>query len=219
MPSVRVRYQTLEFGLLDIHVRTLKDKQQFSDPLGEAEALGISSAQWSLFGVIWDSSQILAAEMAVFEIKDKRILEIGCGMALSSLLLNARHADITATDCHPEAASFLIENVRLNKGATIPFLRVDWKDLNDGLGLFDAIIGADILYEKQHSELLSQFIHRHAKPSCEVILVDPGRGHHSHFSKKMLQLGYTHHQFQPQPLETLTSLFKGKVLKYAKIAA
>ncbi|MFT6029746.1 MAG: putative nicotinamide N-methyase, partial [Oleiphilaceae bacterium] len=171
---MRVRYQTIEFQDVDIHLKTLRDKQEFSDPLGEANSFGISSAQWSLFGVLWDSGKILALVMESYEISGKRILEIGCGMALASLLLNSRHANITATDYHPEAGNFLAENVRLNQGQSIPFLRTGWQNKEDGLGKFDLLIGADILYERGHIELLSEFIERHSNPSCEVILVDPG---------------------------------------------
>ncbi|WVI84620.1 hypothetical protein VSX76_12665 [Methylophaga thalassica] len=106
---VRVRYQTIEVGDMDIHLCTLRDKQQFSDPEGEADDMGISSATWPLFGVVWPSSIVLANHMLDYDIKNKRILEIGCGMALSSLLLNERMADITATDYHPEVNHFLIE--------------------------------------------------------------------------------------------------------------
>ena len=57
MSSLRVRYQTIEFGDNDIHVRTLRDRQQFSDSgSDEAEKLGVSPASWPLFGVVWDSS-------------------------------------------------------------------------------------------------------------------------------------------------------------------
>lgn len=100
METVRLRYQTIDVSGFDIHVRSLRDKQQFADALGEAEAMGISSAQWSLFGVVWDSGTVLANEMATFAIEGKRILEVGCGMALTSLLLNARHADITLSLIH-----------------------------------------------------------------------------------------------------------------------
>ncbi len=130
MSTLCFRYQGIEFDEFDIHLRCLKDKQQFSDPLCEAEALGISSAQWSLFGVICQFSEILAQKMQDFDIKAKRILEVGCGLGLSSLLLNARHGDI-------------------------PFLRTDWNDSNLGLGKFDLIIGSDLLYEHDHIELLS----------------------------------------------------------------
>jgi hypothetical protein len=34
----------VEFGREDIHVRSLRDNQQFADPDGEAADLGISSA-------------------------------------------------------------------------------------------------------------------------------------------------------------------------------
>ncbi len=216
MTAVRICYQTIEFDNVDIHIRSLRDKQQFSDPLGEAEALGISSAQWSLFGVVWDSSRLLAHEMENFDIRGKRILEVGCGIALSSLLLNSRHADITATDYHPEAGAFLAENTRLNHAKTIPFLRTNWKDLHDGLGKFDVIIGADLLYEQQHIDLLSAFIDRHTNQQCEVMLIDPGRGKHAPFSKKMVSLGYTHSQHKPEKTGMLTTLFKGQILRYER---
>jgi len=220
MPTIasplRVRYQTVEFDNVDIHVRSLRDKQEFSDNLGEADALGISSAQWSLFGIVWESSEILAHEMDHFEIGKKRILEVGCGLGLSSLLLNSRHADITATDIHPEAGNFLAENVRLNKGIEIPFLRTGWKDDSDGLGTFDVIIGSDILYEQEHIELLSEFINSHAKPKCEIILVDPGRHKHALFSTKMIELGYSHTQHKSEYTTLVSREFKGQVLKYIR---
>ena len=97
MSVVRLRYHTIEFGELDIHLRTLRDNQQFSDDEGEAEALGISSAFWPLFGIVWDSGNVLAHLMVVYEIVGLRILEVGCGIALASLVLNHRLAGITAT--------------------------------------------------------------------------------------------------------------------------
>ena len=146
MSYFRVRYRTIEFGDLDIHVKTLKDCQQFYDGEGLAEKLGISSATWPLFGVVWDSSQVLAHFMLEHDIEGKRILEVGCGIALTSLVLNHRHADITATDHHPEVESFLKQNVKLNNGQKIPFTRTDWTNKNSDLGEFDLIIGSDLLY-------------------------------------------------------------------------
>lgn len=40
--------------------------------------------------------------MLDYKTEGKRILEIGCGIALSSLLLKEKHADITVNDDHPE---------------------------------------------------------------------------------------------------------------------
>jgi hypothetical protein len=52
MTTLRVRYQTLEFGTTDIHIRSLRDNQEFSDDEGAAAALGISSASWPIFGIV-----------------------------------------------------------------------------------------------------------------------------------------------------------------------
>lgn len=214
MSSLRVRYQTIEFDSIDIHVKTLRDSQQFSDIDGVAEKLGISSATWPLFGIVWDSSLVLAHVILDLDIIGKRILEVGCGIGLSSLLLNNRLANITATDYHPEAEKFLIENVKLNKGNDIPFIRTGWEDAESDLGEFDLIIGSDLLYERDHSSCLSGFIDQHAKKACDVIVVDPGRGNHAQFSKKMVKLGYSHRQSKPNTTEYLTKPFRGQILRY-----
>lgn len=217
MSSLRVRYQTIEFGDNDIHVQTLRDRQQFSDAgSAGAEKLGVSPASWSLFGVIWDSSQILAQLMFEYDITGKRILEVGCGIALSSLMLNQRNADITASDYNPEAGKFLETNVNLNDGNVIPFVRADWADDNAELGKFNLIIGSDILYEPDHAELLSGFIDRHASSDCDVILVDPGRGNHPRFSKKMVALGYSHSQAKPSVVSEQSKTFRGQILRYQR---
>jgi len=214
MTSLRLRYHTYEIGNADIHVRTLRDKQQFEDSDGLAARSGISSAQWPLFGIVWPSSEVLADLMKDFDIIGKRILEVGCGIGLTSLLLNQRKADITATDYHPEAEGFLVLNTRLNQENNIPFVLTDWKLKTDTLGKFDLIVGSDLLYETEHIELLSEFIHRHAKPKCEIIIVDPGRGQHARFSKKMVQLGYSHSQSKTENTDYLEKPFKGQILRY-----
>ncbi|WP_428609468.1 class I SAM-dependent methyltransferase [Sedimenticola sp.] len=213
---MRIRYRTIEFGDLDIHLRTLRDRQQFQDEHGVAEKLGISSALWPLFGVVWDSGEVLAHHMLDYQIAGKRILEVGCGIALASLVLNHRRADITATDYHPEAESFLASNVRLNQGNDIPFVRTGWADTETDLGEFDLLIGSDLLYEREQVELLSGFIDQHAKPRCEVVLVDPGRGNHARFSKRMVSLGYTHSQAKPKNADFLDRPFRGQILSYTR---
>jgi predicted nicotinamide N-methyase len=216
MPNVRLRYRTIEFDHMDIHVRTLRDNQQYEDADGVASRLGISSATWPLFGVIWASGEVLAQFMSDYEVEGKRILEVGCGIALASLVLNQRKADITATDYHPETESFLKENVRINSGAPIPFERTGWADNESTLGRFDLVIGSDLLYEREHALLLSAFISQHAKPDCEVIIVDPGRGQIAAFSKQMERLGFTHSDNRPENTDYLVKPFAGKVHCYQR---
>lgn len=216
MSALRIRYQTVEFDEIDIHVRSLRDRQQYLDVDGVAEELGICSGTWALFGVIWPSSEVLAHLMMTYSAAGKQILEVGCGLGLSSLVLNHRKMDITATDYHPEAADFLRQNVELNKGEKIPFVRTGWEDPESELGMFDLVIGSDLLYQGDHVELLAEFIDAHTKPKCEVIVVDPGRSYHARFSKKMTALGYTHSQSKPLDVDYLKEPFRGQILHYIR---
>ena len=216
MTALRYCYQTVEFGKIDIHLRTLRDKQEFYDPLGIAESLGISPSFWSLFGVVWPSSLVLAHFMSEYQLGTKRILEIGCGMALSSLLLNKLNADITATDYHPEVGGFLLDNTLLNKGKPIAYEQTDWASLDDNLGLFDLIIGSDLLYEDAHVVLLAQFIQRHANPQCEVIIVDPGRGRKNKLTNQMLSNDFSSEHIKPVLTAPLQQVFKGYILKFKR---
>ena len=107
MPGYQVKHETLTLGASDFVIRSLLDKQQHADQHGEAEAAGISSAAWPLFGLVWPSARILADAMQTQDIAGKRVLEIGCGLALASLVIHRRRGDITASDRHPLARSFL----------------------------------------------------------------------------------------------------------------
>ncbi len=216
MSTVRLRYQTLEFGEIDIHLCTLRDRQQFHDPDGIAEGFGISSASWPIFGVVWPSGLALADFIDGYDTGTKRILEVGCGTALPSLLLNSKGANITATDCHPEVAGFLLRNTLINNGAAIAFERTDWADKDDHLGNFDLIIGSDLLYEDQHTELLADFINAHARPVSEVILVDPGRGRKTKLIIAMEKFGFScAYQKLPTGAESGRE-FAGHILKFAR---
>jgi predicted nicotinamide N-methyase len=212
--QLRYRYQTIEFEGSDIHVRTLRDTQQFSDPNGVAQKLGVPEAIWPLFGVIWESSQVLARLMETFDIEGKRILEVGCGVGLTSLMLNSRVADITATDHHPEAESYLQLNVDLNEGRAIPFVRSGWEQKNTSLGEYDLIVGSDVLYQPDHAILLSGFVNRHAREKCEVIIVDPGRGNAAKFSNAMLASGFLQSKLDVAPSAQDGPSFKGRIRRF-----
>lgn len=214
--NYRVRYQTKEVQEFDIHLRTLRDNQQFSDDFDVAKNLGISSANWPLFGMLWESGEVLAHLMADFEIEGKRILEVGCGLGMASLVLNKRSADVSATDRHPEAEGFLEINVELNEGRAIPFFQMDWASEALEQGNFDLVIGSDLLYEQGHAKVLSQFINIQGHPHCEVVIVDPGRGHVAKFSDCMAENLFSHSKATPEPGSHLSSSYKGQIHRYLR---
>ena len=216
MASYRIRYQTLEIGEQDIHLCTLRDLNQYSDDQGAAARAGIPPATWPLFGVVWPSSMILTHHMLDWDTEGLRILEIGCGIGLTSLMLQQRNEDITATDRHPEVRGFLERNATLNGLNAIPYSQCDWEDDEDNLGLFDLLLGSDLVYEPGQAEMLAAFIERHASERCEIVIVDAGRREQTRFNGCMEHLGFTHTSQFPTDIGFLEQPFRGRIRHYSR---
>jgi predicted nicotinamide N-methyase len=229
MPGYLVKHEHIAIaGVADLHMRSLLDRQQFSDPLGAAANQGISSAAWPLFGLLWPSGAQLAARMALRPVRHgERILEIGCGLALASLVSHRRGADVTASDCHPLSASFLAENLRLNHLPPMRYRHGHWAAANAPAGTlgaqelelvhghYDLIIGSDLLYEPDDSGSLASFIARHAADNALVWLVDPNRGNRPAFNRQMKALGFVLSE-EPisVPATAHSAAYKGRLLVY-----
>lgn len=191
MPGYKVETNTQRIGSLDYQLRSLTDRQQYSDPDGEAERAGVAAASWPMFGVLWPAGIALAEAMSVIPIAGRRILEVGCGLGLASIVLKRRGADITASDHHPLAQEFMRYNTDLNGLPPIPFCRASWSGPDTGIGRFDLLIGADVLYEHDHPRMLAAFLERHANPTAQFVMADAGRGHCGRFNALMQAQGYT----------------------------
>lgn len=216
LPGYDTRIITVHVGGHCYRLRVLSDNQQFSDPDGRGDRLGISSAQWSLFGQVWPVGQLLAEAMDTAEMEGKRILELGCGIGLPSLVLQRRGAEVVASDIHPLAEPFLAYNSALNELPSVHFRQLGWDKALPSLGDFDKIIGSDLLYERDHPALLAAVIERHARPQAEIVLTDAGRGHTSLFSREMAALGFeveeSHH-----PLEDANgNPIRARLLRYRR---
>lgn len=214
-PPYQLKFETVSGSGDDLQLRSLLDRQQFHDPLGEAEREGISSSAWPIFGLLWPSGRVLAHAMLTFELDGKRILELGCGLALASLVVHRRRGDITASDCHPLAADFLLENLKLNHLPVMKYQTGNWSRENPLLGRFDLIIGSDVLYDRGQPEVLSRFIELHALPHTEVLIVDPDRGNRASFNRKMEALGYSRTETRIAELPDGGS-YKGRLLQYLR---
>ncbi|HBK45111.1 MAG TPA: SAM-dependent methyltransferase [Xanthomonadaceae bacterium] len=190
MPGYQTQIQQLAFGGQTLSIRSLKDLQQFADPDLAAADAGISSAQWSLFGQVWPAGQLLAEAMSARDIAGKRILELGCGLGLASLVLRMRGADIVASDHHPLAEVFLAYNAALNAIDTVPYRRLDWQTGGREMGRFDMIIASDVLYETGHAQVLAGLIPALSKPACEIVISDPGRGNANTLSRELANAGF-----------------------------
>ena len=214
--SLKYRYQDFTIGEHAIRLKLLRDLDQFDDPNNSAKEMGISREAWPLFGMVWASSEALAEKLLEENIRGKRILEVGCGMALVSHLLNARGADITAMDIHPLVGDFLRDNSTLNKTRDIPFHNLSWSEEDANLGKFDLIVGSDILYEPRHVKQLAGFMDRHTHPLAEVIVVDPDRGQGGLFHDGMIQKDFVCEGFRCDTSDHLGLPFTGRGYRYSR---
>jgi predicted nicotinamide N-methyase len=231
MPGYQTKQEHIAIvGVEDLIIRSLLDREQFADPHGHANRLGISSASWPLFGLLWPSGAQLAARIAARIVRpNERVLEIGCGLALASLVAHRRGANVTASDCHPLAASFLKANLRLNHLTPMKYRHGHWDSevapharngatvLRTVRGQYDLLIGSDLLYERDEHGALSQFVTAHAAPNAEVWIVDPNRGNRAAFNTRMLAAGFI---VTDERIEHLASeefaAYKGRLLVYVR---
>lgn len=230
-PGYEIKQERIAIpGVDDLIIRSLLDRQQFHDPHGDAERIGISSASWPLFGLLWPSGAQLAARMAARIVSPtERVLEMGCGLALASLVAHRRGADVTASDCHPLAEQFLNANLLLNDLLPMKYRHGPWDDtiplqaregsapLHNVSGEYDLLIGSDVLYERDESGVLSAFVARHAAPHAEVWIIDPNRSNRSAFNGRMAASGFV---LTEESINTIATdrdvAYKGRLLTYVR---
>ena len=190
MAAFRTRIATADVAGRAWHLRVLRDRQQYDDDGGTAEDAGVPPSGWSHFGQLWPTGVDLAAAMAVEAIAGMRVLELGCGIGLPSLVLAARGADVTASDHHPLAARFTRSNARRNGVPAPAFRDLAWRGDDATLGRFDLIIASDVLYERDHALLLARMVAQHGAPHGSVVIADPGRGEIPRLTRMLTALGY-----------------------------
>ncbi len=178
-------------------IQSLLDRNQYADPLGTAAALGISSAEWPIFGMIWPSSYLLVEVMLELHrskaaralATPSRYVELGCGLGLAPLVLSEAGANVTATDQHPLCDQFLQTNARTNDTVPPLFERLDWTQPGPS-SRFDVLFGSDLLYEPHHPALLASCTEQLTSSSATVIIIDKPRGLQGKFEQALGRFGF-----------------------------
>ncbi len=98
---------------------------------------------------LWPCARALAAHLASLDLTGVRVLELGCGLALPSLVAALRGADVVASDVSADALERVAESGRRTLGRPLETLCADLHDPASLLarGPFDLVLGADLLYD------------------------------------------------------------------------
>jgi predicted nicotinamide N-methyase len=125
---------------------------------------------WS---VLWRSGVALACELDGMALGGLRVVELGCGLAVPSIVAARAGAAVLATDVCAEALTLVARNANVND-VRIETATVDWAEPDELVGRapFDLVLAADVLYERASVPLLLSLLPRLAP---EAWLADPGR--------------------------------------------
>lgn len=138
------------------------------------------------FGVLWPAAEALSVYLSQNAnlVKDKKVLELGCGLGYPSLLASYLGADVLATDFHPQVEEFFLRNCR-HSNVNCNYMRLNWREDQGHIGLFDVVMGSDVLYESKHPREVARGLLRFVKPNGKIILSDPGRNYLQQFVDAM----------------------------------
>ncbi len=127
---------------------------------------------------LWPSGELLARELARRPPgPGVRVLELGCGLGLPSIVAARGGADVLATDASTDAVAFAAHCLALNElEATVAC--ADWTADGDELAErapFDLVLAADVLYTPVNADEAVRLLPRLLAPNGEVLLADPDR--------------------------------------------
>ncbi|HEV2149480.1 MAG TPA: methyltransferase domain-containing protein [Longimicrobiaceae bacterium] len=139
---------------------------------------------------LWPSARALARRLLDAPVPPGPVLELGCGVALPSLVLLSRGVDVLATDWYADALLFARANAERNGLPPLRTAPLDWREIPEELGRFPSVVAADVLYEMRNAETLALALRRLVAPGGSAVVADPGRVYRSAFVERMEGAGW-----------------------------
>ena len=146
-------------------------------PREAAELPDAGAVEWApiapYWAVLWRSGVALARELGSAGLGGRRVVELGCGLAVPSLAAARAGATVLATDACPDALELVARNAGVN-GVRVDTALVDWREPDELVARapFDLVLAADVLYDRASVAPLLSLLPRLAP---ETWLGDPGR--------------------------------------------
>jgi predicted nicotinamide N-methyase len=151
---------------------------------------------------LWPSAIALSSYLVehVDLVKNKRILEIGCGLGLPSIVASTLMAnEIVASDIIPEALEFSKRNAKLNSSSNLSFTLLDWTQSLFRLAKdFDIILGSDIIYEKRFVNAVIAVLDSLSREGAKttILLTEPNRNITNDFTDTIKKIKNVSHSME-----------------------
>ena len=131
---------------------------------------------------LWPSAIALAREIARLDVEGLRLLELGCGLGLPSIVAALGGAHVLATDWSPDALEVAVRNAERN-GAELETTLAAWGGASALVRAapWDLVLGADLLYERRNVDQLLALLPRLGD---DMLLSEPGRPFESTFLER-----------------------------------
>jgi predicted nicotinamide N-methyase len=143
---------------------------------------------------LWPSGLVLAGRVAGSLSAGCRVVELGCGVGVPSVVCALSGAEVLATDWYAEALAFTEANAA-HAGARVETMLVDWSAPPEALLArppADLVMGADVLYEERNGPALAALLPRLVAPGGEALIADPRRPHADGLIDPLVAGGWTH---------------------------
>ncbi|HEX2190519.1 MAG TPA: methyltransferase domain-containing protein [Longimicrobiaceae bacterium] len=140
---------------------------------------------------LWPSARALARWLLDGPAPRGAVLELGCGVALPSLALLARAAEVLATDWYADALAFARANAERNGLPPLRTALLDWRAVPAELGRFGTVVAADVLYEARNAEDLALALPGLVAPGGTAVVADPGPVYRADFVERMAGRGWS----------------------------
>jgi predicted nicotinamide N-methyase len=138
-----------------------------------------------LWAKIWQAGIVLASQLSRMPAdQDKRILEIGSGLGLVGIVAACNGHQVTLTDYNEHALNFIRANAHINGCGHVNVEQLDWTQ-PQLVGVYDTIVGSEIVYKDEDIVLLSRLFEKYLKPGGTIILVEEMRRTLTQFFKRL----------------------------------